>query len=244
MTKRNLKSHSGPAGELKALIIQIKARLKKVDDYRVSAAILIHEARELVQEGAAGEGVKWSEWAPKQFRIGYREIKRLALIGGAPSPEAAMEDYRAAEATRMKELRAKRKEAEKYRRELVALEPEKVTAIVDTERHHHELAMAKGEVEPPEFNEEDFVVEAGDVRTPPTAPPVEDDEDVDGIEPITERMDEATAERLRIWNTTIRNFVSLTHERRRQFVQWAVGMCVEPGSDEDLLDIPAFLRRK
>lgn len=226
---------------LDTVVGQIKARLKKVDDYRVSAAVLIHEARELVQEGAAGEGVKWSEWAPKQFKIGYREVKRLAFIGAAPSPEAAMEDYRTAEATRMKELRASRKSRQS---------DAKTVAIVDTERHHHEKALAKppspavlvNEVEPPEFSEDDFVVEGG-VRTPPTAPPVEDDEDVHGVEPITERMGEEEAERLRIWNTCVRNFVSLTHERRREFVQWAAGMCVEPGSDEDLLDIPAFLRR-
>ena len=112
MPKKKSKSHiATPADLLGNLVVQIKTRLKKVDDYRVSAAILIHEARELVAEGAAGEDVKWSEWAPKQFKIGYREVKRLAQIGAAPSPETAMEEYREVEATRMKELRAKRKDA-------------------------------------------------------------------------------------------------------------------------------------
>ncbi len=222
------KPENTPSVILDTLVGQIKARLKKVDDYRVSAAVLIHEARGLVQEGAAGEGVKWSEWAPKQFKIGYREIKRLAGIGSAPSPEAAMADYRYAEAIRMKELRAARKQSAAA-----------VTTIVDTERHHHELALAKPEVEPPEFTEDDFVVETT------AAPPVEPDEDVDGIERISERLSEAEAERLRIWNIAIRAFVSLTHDRRRQFTRWAIGMCVDPGKPEgdDPLDIPSFLRR-
>lgn len=189
--------------ELHTLVGNIKARLKKVDDYRVSAAILLYEARALVEQGDAGEGVKWSEWAPKQFGIGYREIKRLTHIGGAPSPEAAMEDYRQAEATRMKELRASRK----------------VAAVAPP-----------SEAEPPEFNEEDFVVE----------------EDVDGVEAVPEDASEAEAERLRIWNITIRHFMSFTPDRRRQFVRWAAGLCADPGddaADDDPLKLPSFLRR-
>ena len=218
-----------PAALLVDVVKNIKARLKKVDDYRVSAAILIHEARELVAEGAAGPDVKWSEWAPKQFSIGYREIKRLAAIGSAPHPETAMEEHREAEAARMKELRAKRKAPTPQVAAIPGMTP---------------LGMApEVEKEPEAFSEEDFVVE-GDVRTPPQAPPVEDDEDVDGVERISENLDDEEADRLRIWNTAVRAFASLTHERRRLFVQWAVTMCVDAEEGKaDPLEIPAFLQR-
>ncbi len=224
------KSHvATPADLLADLVKNIKTRLKKVDDYRVSAAILIHEARELVAEGAAGEGVKWSEWAPKQFRIGYREVKRLAHIGAAPHPETAMEEHREAERVRMKELRERRKAA-----------PAPVEPVT--------------EPEPEEFNEEDFVVE--DELPGKGAPPVEDDEDVDGVKDVDEDLPETEQRALECWNKTVRGFASLSHQRRRDFLQWAVTMCVwlddgkktasshEEPTAKDLLDIPAFLRRK
>ena len=79
------------------------------------------------------------------------------------------------------------------------------------------------------------------------AKPVEDDEDVDGVVEVPEDLPEEVQRELECWNKTVRGFVSLSHERRRMFVQWAVGMCVDPDADpaaeEDQPEIPAFLRR-
>lgn len=110
--------------EVKHRLAQAEKFEAKADDHRLAASLRIAECRERVKAGEAGKGVKWREWAPEQFGVSYREVKRLARVGSAEDPEQAL-----------KELRQQGAEAARKRREQQKLigqqpKPEDVEAEV------------------------------------------------------------------------------------------------------------------
>ncbi len=69
---------------------KIAAMAKKSDEYVISAAILVHEARQRVKNGEAGRGVKWETWAVKNIKLSKSRIRELQRIGAADDPEAEL----------------------------------------------------------------------------------------------------------------------------------------------------------
>ncbi len=52
---------------------------KKSDQYVISAAILVHEARQRVNSGEAGRGVKWGTWAAENINW-LPDQRRVVLV--------------------------------------------------------------------------------------------------------------------------------------------------------------------
>lgn len=99
---------------LKAVAKRINAMIEKAAtgetrsfDLRLSAACTLAEARATCKEAK----INFEKWCEANVAIGYKEAKRLALVGAAESPQAALEDMRAKQAARGRKHREKTKAA-------------------------------------------------------------------------------------------------------------------------------------
>ena len=67
-----------------------KSADEKADDFRLSAALQVAEARRVAKEA----GIGWRAWSQKHIHRSYSDVKRLARIGDAPNPKEALADER------------------------------------------------------------------------------------------------------------------------------------------------------
>jgi len=90
---------------------KIAVAVKKSDDMTITAALLVHEARQRVKSGEAGPGVKWEAWAAKNIKLSKSRVRELLRIGEADDPDAEMERIRGR--TRERVHRHREKSAER-----------------------------------------------------------------------------------------------------------------------------------
>ena len=84
---------------------EIRVRLQKADDHRLSASLKLAEAR----AACKAEGVSFKAWVVAEIKsIGYPEATKLAKIGAAPDPAKALADFRAVRAGRERNRRVEK----------------------------------------------------------------------------------------------------------------------------------------
>ena len=93
----------------------IEAHAKKSDEYIISAAMLLGEARRRVDAGEAGN-VKWGTWAPENIHLSLSRLRDLQRIAEADNPAKELERQRSLTRIRVAKLREKRA-GEVWRRE-------------------------------------------------------------------------------------------------------------------------------
>jgi len=102
---------------------KIAHHAKKSEEYVISAAMLIREARRRVEAGEAGD-VKWYEWAPKNIELSMSRLRELQRIADADDPEKELERLRRLNQKRVEKHRetkaAQRKALEEDRERLIA----------------------------------------------------------------------------------------------------------------------------
>lgn len=97
---------------LENVVWKIAVAVKKSDDMTITAALLVHQARQRVKSGEAGPGVKWEAWAAKNIKLSKSRIRELLRIGDADDPDAELERIRGRTRERVhrhREKSAKRK---------------------------------------------------------------------------------------------------------------------------------------
>jgi len=88
------KPKQGSRDTLETIAGKINAYLKRSDDQRVSAAVLLREAKERVEGGEAGN-ISWVGWCRVNIKRrngkprSLRDIERLIAAAYAPDPLAA-----------------------------------------------------------------------------------------------------------------------------------------------------------
>ena len=87
-----------------------KAADEKADDFRLSAALQVAQARRVAKEA----GIGWRAWSQKHIHRSYSDVKRLARIGDAPNPKLALADerQRARDAMRRSRLQQQQQQIE------------------------------------------------------------------------------------------------------------------------------------
>lgn len=96
--------------KLTPLANEINVRFEKAskldgqaDDHRLAAALRLNEAKQL----CAASGIRFREWVESHVKEqSWETVRKLAVVGGAPNPQIALED-----------MRGKNKEANKKHRE-------------------------------------------------------------------------------------------------------------------------------
>lgn len=87
----------------------------KADDYRLSAALKLAEAKKIAQEA----GVPFKHWAEKNITTHtFETVRKLALIGESENPAEALKETREKNKTANKALRDQRKSDPKSSRKL------------------------------------------------------------------------------------------------------------------------------
>ena len=80
---------------------------KKSDEYIISAAVLVHEARQRVKSVEAGPGVRWGAWAVENIKLSKSRIRELERLGDADDPNAELERIRGQTRKRVQRHRVK-----------------------------------------------------------------------------------------------------------------------------------------
>lgn len=112
---------------------EVNVRLEKADkndaladDHRLAAAIRLDDAKAACKE----MGVTFKKWAEDNIAWSYDTVRKLARIGGADDPAAAIADMRASRAMQERERRERKsiehKAAKKAASGKIAGEPEEV----------------------------------------------------------------------------------------------------------------------
>ena len=91
------------SNSLPDLAHKINVCVGKADDYRVTAACHLAEAKRLCKE----EGKVFKEWVVKNIEFSYTEAVRLATAGGSDDPEKAIADMRQKTKAKVQKHRAK-----------------------------------------------------------------------------------------------------------------------------------------
>jgi len=112
---------AAPPKELAPLAKEVNVRLEKAaklesdaQDHRLAAALKLAEAKEICTRA----GVSFQKWAEENIKevngkeVGFQTIRKLANIGEAEDPKAALEGARAAQAERAKASRDRKKDGE------------------------------------------------------------------------------------------------------------------------------------
>ena len=86
---------------------KITTMAKKSDDFVISAAMLVREARQRVKSGEAGPGVRWEAWAAANIKLSKSRIRELQRIGDADDPNAELERIRGRTLERVQRHREK-----------------------------------------------------------------------------------------------------------------------------------------
>lgn len=79
-----------PTKTLDELIAEITIAVSRGDESIVATAKLMGELKRRVEDGQAGIGVKWLEWAPRTFGRGKTWLYDMNMIANAKDPEAAV----------------------------------------------------------------------------------------------------------------------------------------------------------
>ena len=77
--------------ELSDLAHKINVCATKAEDYRVTAAIHLAEAKALCKR----DGIHFKEWVSKEIKFSYDEARKLAVCGELNDPKKAIADMRA-----------------------------------------------------------------------------------------------------------------------------------------------------
>lgn len=108
---------------LKVVARKIKEHAEKSDEYVISAAKLVAEARRRVEAGEAGD-TTWYAWAPENIDLSLSRLRDLQRIAAADDPAKELERQRKLMQKRVEEHRekkaAEKRELEAERRELIA----------------------------------------------------------------------------------------------------------------------------
>lgn len=92
---------------------EINVRFEKIakldgqaDDHRLAAALRLEEAKKL----CASQGVGFRKWVEENVKDqSWETVRKLAVVGGSPNPQIALEDMRKKNAAANKAHRAKKK---------------------------------------------------------------------------------------------------------------------------------------
>jgi hypothetical protein len=100
-------------GALATLAHEINQRLALYDrlkiqseDHQLAAAIRLAEAKKLCEENK----ITFKAWAEMHITQGYSQARKMAVIGAATDPKAALEEFRSSAARRNKALRERRQQ--------------------------------------------------------------------------------------------------------------------------------------
>jgi len=98
----------GPAAKrIKTRLEKAAAMDGKAHDHRLAAAIELDAAK----KECAKVKLNFQKWCEENIPQSYETVKKLAQVGGADDPAAALEDMRGKNKKRNKELRDRKKEA-------------------------------------------------------------------------------------------------------------------------------------
>ncbi len=110
-----------PQKTLNELAAEIRAEAHNGDERLLRAADLLRELKLRVEDGEAGVGVKWSEWAVDKFGRKRTWIRNLDLIASAQDPNAELERIRKDGCERQRKYRQTHIEYDPVRRELMKM---------------------------------------------------------------------------------------------------------------------------
>ncbi len=109
---------------LDAVARKIKEHAEKSDEYLIEAAMLMREARRRVEDGEAGDHIKWYTWARENIKLSYSRLYELQCIAEADDPRKELERIRKLTRERVKEHRekkaAEKRALEEERQDLIA----------------------------------------------------------------------------------------------------------------------------
>ena len=116
-----------PDGELLDVALakarEIAKHVEQSDDHVIKAAMLLREARERIEGGEAGKGVRWYQWAGENIKVKRAQLYLLLRIAEAPDPR---HEY-------IRQLRLTQRRVEKHREKKAAeerqMEPERKDLI-------------------------------------------------------------------------------------------------------------------
>ena len=121
-----------PRRSLLDLITEIKSRAKSGDDHTLETAMLYRELRSRVENGEAGKGVKWYEWAIKHIHLKPTRLREFEVIATSPNPRAALDELRKQNCDRQRRFRER---AETRARES---DPERLSVVQFAKTAHIE----------------------------------------------------------------------------------------------------------
>lgn len=200
----------------------------KADDHRLAAALRLNEAKQL----CAASGIRFRAWVSEHIKEqSWETVRKLALVGGAPNPQLALEDLRGKNREANRQHREKVKKKELTRKvfgpaeALLAVKPD--IAIKAVRAFAHENGME--------------VVSKTEVKE------------------LKQKAKEAETVKPTVWSVDALKaaFSGMAAKDKMEFVHWAAGevggrfvSALEPSDDteqksssDDLLDIPPMLRR-
>jgi len=103
------------------LVNEIKQRGEKGDDELIAIAKKYGELRHLIEEGAAGPGIKWFSWARNNIGLSPSRLCELQAIAEAKYPKSALEHYRRKNRERQKRYVAAQRERDPERIAVIRL---------------------------------------------------------------------------------------------------------------------------
>ncbi len=95
---------------LEILAEKITRYANEADEKTLEAAMLIREARKLVEAGEAGD-VTWETWAREKLKLGDSRLRELQRIAKAKDPQKELERQREMTQKRVERHRKKKKSA-------------------------------------------------------------------------------------------------------------------------------------
>lgn len=99
--------------EINARFDKIEQLEGKADDHRLAAAINLENAKKI----CVASGIKFKDWVAENVKQSYETVRKLAAVGAAPNPQLALEDMRKKNKEANAKLRNKDK-AQKIERKL------------------------------------------------------------------------------------------------------------------------------
>jgi len=106
---------------LDQLATKIELEAKKGDKRLLATAKLVRELKLRIENGEAGEGVKWTEWGHQRFGRCKTWLYDLNAIASAEDPEAALAEYHRKNSERQKDYNDRQKESDPERNSVIRL---------------------------------------------------------------------------------------------------------------------------
>lgn len=217
------------AKQINANLDKAKFHQDKADDFRLTAACFLADAKKRIEAGELGK-VKFLAWCQDNIQRSRADIHKLVKVGNSPDAKKALEDLRAKAKESMQKTRANKKTA-----------PAKITAP----------APVAPPAEPaPTFEPgklpwtETDTVEPAPAPAAPAAPVELDGKEPAPAAPVEEPRPE---DRKRLYEAAQAAFNAMSHDGdKRAFLRWAQ-MILANGNGQGkagALDMPDFLNRK